>query len=104
MPKLEEDSGWHYGWIEGIAGVNCQAETREDLVGVLTKELEERLKYPPEELLSTVPEYDYIPKPLVKMIVKDLNLNITEDQFEKLFDAEDNTGGASSKTSIKDPK
>ncbi|MCP4688383.1 MAG: type II toxin-antitoxin system HicB family antitoxin [Desulfobacterales bacterium] len=42
---IKRDGAWWIGWIEEIAGVNCQESTREKLVESLKKTLREALEF-----------------------------------------------------------
>lgn len=42
---IKQDSGFWIGWIEEIPGVNCQEETREELLESLRVTLREALKF-----------------------------------------------------------
>jgi len=46
---IKEDSGWWIGWIEEIPGVNCQEESREELISSLREVLKEALEFNREE-------------------------------------------------------
>ncbi len=41
---VKQDAGWWIGWIEELPGVNCQEETREDLIESLRVTLREALE------------------------------------------------------------
>ena len=42
---IKEADGWWIGWIEEIPGVNCQEESREELMISLKEVLEEALEF-----------------------------------------------------------
>jgi len=42
---IKQDGGWWLGWIEEIPGVNCQEESREELMESLHSALEEALAF-----------------------------------------------------------
>jgi predicted RNase H-like HicB family nuclease len=41
---VKEDSGWWIGWIEEVPGVNCQEQTRAELLESLRVTLPEALE------------------------------------------------------------
>lgn len=41
---LRQDGEWWIGWIEEVPGVNCQGETREELIDNLREALAEALE------------------------------------------------------------
>jgi len=41
---IRQDDGWWIGWIEEVPGVNCQAETRAELIESLRETLREALE------------------------------------------------------------
>jgi predicted RNase H-like HicB family nuclease len=41
---IQSDGAWWLGWLEEIPGVNCQAESRDDLVENLKSALAEMLE------------------------------------------------------------
>ena len=41
---VQRDGRWWVGWLEEIPGVNCQGETREELMENLRSALEEALE------------------------------------------------------------
>jgi predicted RNase H-like HicB family nuclease len=41
---IQSDGAWWIGWLEEIPGVNCQAESRDDLVENLKSALAEMLE------------------------------------------------------------
>lgn len=46
---IKQDGPWWIGWIEEIPGVNCQGETRSELVENLQSALAEALEFNREE-------------------------------------------------------
>ncbi len=42
---IKRDGAWWIGWIEEIAGVNCQESTRDKLMESLKKTLHEALEF-----------------------------------------------------------
>jgi len=48
--KNEQD--WWIGWIEEVPGVNCQEQTREELMESLRVTLKEALEFNREEALT----------------------------------------------------
>lgn len=42
---VKEADGWWIGWIEEVPGVNCQEETREELLDSLRETLLEALEF-----------------------------------------------------------
>lgn len=40
---VKQDAGWWIGWVEEVPGVNCQEETREELLETLRVTLREAL-------------------------------------------------------------
>ena len=49
---IKEDAGWWIGWIEEIPGVNCQENSREELLGSLKVTLKEALEFNRQEALE----------------------------------------------------
>lgn len=49
---VKEDDGWWVGWIEEVAGVNCQEATREKLIESLEITLREALELNRSEALD----------------------------------------------------
>ncbi|THB70757.1 MAG: type II toxin-antitoxin system HicB family antitoxin [Desulfovibrio sp.] len=41
---IKQDGDWWIGWVEEIPGVNCQEQTREELVETLRQTLREALE------------------------------------------------------------
>lgn len=42
---VKQDSGWWIGWIEEVPGVNCQEESRDELLESLRVTLREALEF-----------------------------------------------------------
>ena len=42
---IKQDGDWWIGWIEEVPGVNCQEQTREELLGSLRSTLIEALEF-----------------------------------------------------------
>jgi hypothetical protein len=56
---VRNDGDWWIGWIEEIAGVNCQERTREELLETLRVTLREALEFNRKEALAAVgPDYE----------------------------------------------
>ncbi len=51
---VKQDGDWWIGWIEEIAGVNCQEHTREELMESLRATLKEALEFNRQDALSAV--------------------------------------------------
>lgn len=49
---IRQDGPWWIGWIEEIPGVNCQAETREELIANLREALSEAIELNREDAKS----------------------------------------------------
>lgn len=49
---IKQDGKWWIGWIEEIAGVNCQEATREELLETLRTTLREALELNRQDALS----------------------------------------------------
>jgi predicted RNase H-like HicB family nuclease len=45
----KQDGAWWIGWIEEVPGVNCQEQTREELLVSLRATLKEALEFNREE-------------------------------------------------------
>lgn len=56
---IQQTERWWIGWIEEIPGVNCQGQTREELVANLRSALSEALEMNREEARASV-EGDYV--------------------------------------------
>ena len=56
---VRNDGDWWVGWIEEIAGVNCQERSREELLESLRETLREALEFNREEAIAAVgPDYE----------------------------------------------
>lgn len=53
---IKQDGDWWIGWIEEIAGVNCQENTRERLVETLRITLREALDFNRRDALAAAGE------------------------------------------------
>ncbi len=49
---IKQDGAWWIGWIEEIPGVNCQEETREELILSLKEALSEALAFNRQDALA----------------------------------------------------
>lgn len=49
---VKQDGDWWIGWIEEIAGVNCQEKTEEELLKSLRTTLREALEFNRQDALS----------------------------------------------------
>ena len=49
---IKQDGAWWIGWIEEIPGVNCQEETREELIVSLKDALTEVLEFNRQDALA----------------------------------------------------
>lgn len=49
---IKRDGKWWIGWIEEVPGVNCQEETREELMETLRATLKEALDFNRKDALS----------------------------------------------------
>jgi predicted RNase H-like HicB family nuclease len=49
---IQQKGGWWIGWIQEVPGVNCQEETREELIKSLREALREMLEFNRTEALS----------------------------------------------------
>ena len=50
---IKRDGDWWIGWIEEVAGVNCQERTRAELLESLKVTLQEALDFNRQEALSS---------------------------------------------------
>ena len=57
---VAEEDGWWIGWVQGIRGVNCQEQTREELLHALKIAIPEMLALNQEEFID-VPEPHFEP-------------------------------------------
>jgi hypothetical protein len=56
---VRNDGDWWIGWIEEIAGVNCQERSREELLESLRVTLREALEFNRKEAIAAVgPDYE----------------------------------------------
>ena len=56
---VRNDGDWWIGWIEEIAGVNCQERTRQELLESLRVTLREALDFNRKEAIAAVgPDYE----------------------------------------------
>ncbi len=54
----KQDGDWWIGWIEEFPGVNCQENTREELLDSLRVTLKEALEFNREEAIqAAAPDY-----------------------------------------------
>ena len=53
---VQQDGKWWIGWFEEIPGVNCQEETREELLESLRVSLQEAIEMNRRDALETVSE------------------------------------------------
>ncbi len=49
---IKEDAGWWIGWIEEVPGVNCQENSRAELLETLKVTLKEALEFNRQEALG----------------------------------------------------
>ncbi len=59
----KQDGDWWIGWIEEVAGVNCQERSREELIESLRVTLKEALEFNRQEAIRAAVS-DYIEEPL----------------------------------------
>jgi predicted RNase H-like HicB family nuclease len=58
---IKQDSNWWIGWIEEIPGVNCQGETREELIANLQSALSEAIELNRETAIAAAgTHYDQV--------------------------------------------
>lgn len=56
---VRKDGDWWIGWIEEIAGVNCQERSRQELLETLRVTLQEALELNRQEAIAAVgPGYE----------------------------------------------
>ncbi|HAF12277.1 MAG TPA: hypothetical protein DCK99_01000 [Blastocatellia bacterium] len=56
---VRNDGDWWIGWIEEIAGVNCQERSRQELLETLKVTLREALDFNRKEAIAAVgPDYE----------------------------------------------
>ncbi|PKL47863.1 MAG: hypothetical protein CVV37_08055 [Nitrospira bacterium HGW-Nitrospira-1] len=51
---VKQAGEWWIGWIEEIPGVNCQEQTREDLIETLRLTLKEALEFNRHDAIAAV--------------------------------------------------
>jgi predicted RNase H-like HicB family nuclease len=51
---VKQEGEWWIGWIEEIPGVNCQEDTREELMESLRATLKEALEFNRQDALAAV--------------------------------------------------
>ena len=51
---IKQENDWWIGWIEEIPGVNCQEQTREELMESLRLTLKEALEFNRQDALDSV--------------------------------------------------
>jgi len=51
---IKQAGEWWIGWIEEIPGVNCQEQTREDLIETLRLTLKEALEFNRQDAIAAV--------------------------------------------------
>lgn len=49
---IKQDADWWIGWVEEVPGVNCQEESREQLLQSLRETLQEALELNRKEAIS----------------------------------------------------
>ena len=49
---IQQEGDWWIGWIQEVPGVNCQEESREELIKSLREALKEMLEFHRTEALS----------------------------------------------------
>ena len=57
---IAKEDGWWIGWVQGVRGVNCQEQTREELLHALKVAIPEMLALNQEEFID-VPEPHFEP-------------------------------------------
>ena len=60
---IKRDGDWWIGWIEEVAGVNCQERTREELLQTLKVTLKEALEFNRKDAISAATS-DYTEEPV----------------------------------------
>ena len=56
---VQQDGDWWIGWVEEIAGVNCQERSRQELLESLRVTLMEALDFNRKEAIAAVgPDYE----------------------------------------------
>jgi predicted RNase H-like HicB family nuclease len=51
---VKQEGDWWIGWIEEIPGINCQEDTREELMESLRVTLKEALEFNRQDALAAV--------------------------------------------------
>ena len=51
---IKQAGEWWIGWIEEIPGINCQEQTREDLIETLRLTLKEALEFNRQDAIAAV--------------------------------------------------
>ena len=51
---IKQAGEWWIGWIEEIPGVNCQEQTREDLIETLRLTVKEALEFNRQDAIAAV--------------------------------------------------
>ncbi len=49
---IKQENGWWIGWIEEVPGVNCQEQTRDELLETLRVTLREAIEVNREDAIS----------------------------------------------------
>lgn len=49
---VKQDSGYFYGWIEEVPGINCQEKTHTELISSLKICLKEALEFNKQDAIS----------------------------------------------------
>ena len=53
---IAKEDNWWIGWVQGVAGVNCMARTKKQLLASLRTELPEMLELNPDVFIDNEPE------------------------------------------------
>lgn len=53
---IKQEEGWWIGWIKEIPGVNCQEESKEELLISLKSALDDMLEYHSEQAMQGIGE------------------------------------------------
>ena len=51
---IKQAGEWWIGWIEEIPGINCQEQTREDLIETIRLTLKEALEFNRQDAIAAV--------------------------------------------------
>lgn len=55
---VKQEGGWWIGWIEEVPGVNCQEQSREELLDTLRITLQEALEFNRQDAIAAAgPNY-----------------------------------------------